>query len=186
MEPEKLYKLPALTYDYGALAPQISEELLRLHHDKHHAAYVNGANSILQRMDKARLENTDFDPKATFKELTFHVGGHVLHSLYWQNLAPAGKAGGAASSRTASFLSSGRLCSMYANVSTCISRCSTATCSNCSGTESKCWSSVSRTRVLYACTSPKRGQSPASSRGNCTAAKRTVPALASLRLKITR
>jgi len=94
MEPYKLYKLPELTYDYSALAPQISEELLRLHHDKHHAAYVNGANAILQRMDKATAVNTDIDPKATFKELSFNIGGHVLHSLYWQNLAPAGKAGG--------------------------------------------------------------------------------------------
>jgi superoxide dismutase, Fe-Mn family len=94
MEQQKLYALPELGYDYSALAPQISGDLLRLHHDKHHAAYVNGANAILQRMDQARIDNTDFDTKATFKELTFHIGGHVLHSLYWENLAPAGKGGG--------------------------------------------------------------------------------------------
>jgi superoxide dismutase, Fe-Mn family len=94
MPPQKLYSLPELTYDYSALAPYISEELLRLHHDKHHAAYVNGANAILQRMDQARLDNADIDAKATFKELTFHIGGHVLHSLFWENLAPAGKGGG--------------------------------------------------------------------------------------------
>lgn len=94
MEPHALYKLPTLTYDDSALMPHISAELLQLHHDKHHAAYVNGANAILQRMDKARVDNTDIDPKATFKELTFHVGGHVLHSLFWENLAPASKGGG--------------------------------------------------------------------------------------------
>jgi superoxide dismutase, Fe-Mn family len=91
---QNLYTLPELSYDYAALAPHISEELLRLHHDKHHAAYIKGANAILERMDQARLENKDFDAKATFKELTFHIGGHVLHSLFWDNLAPAGKGGG--------------------------------------------------------------------------------------------
>jgi superoxide dismutase, Fe-Mn family len=94
MELLKLYTLPELKYEYGALAPHISEKLMRVHHDKHHAAYVNAANTILERMDKSRLDNTDFDPKATFKELTFNIGGHVLHSLFWDNLAPAGKGGG--------------------------------------------------------------------------------------------
>lgn len=94
METQKLYALPTLEYGYSALAPYISEELLRLHHDKHHAAYVNGANAILQRMDKARADNADFDTKATFKELSFNIGGHVLHSLFWENLAPAGRGGG--------------------------------------------------------------------------------------------
>jgi Fe-Mn family superoxide dismutase len=94
METQKLYVLPKLAYDYNALMPYISEELLRLHHDKHHAAYVTGANAILEKMDGAKAENSNFDAKATFKELSFHVGGHVLHSLFWGNLAPAGKEGG--------------------------------------------------------------------------------------------
>ena len=94
MEAQKLYVLPKLSYEYNALSPHISEELLKLHHDKHHAGYVNGANAILQNMDKARIAGTDFDQKATFKELSFHIGGHVLHSLFWGNLAPAGKGGG--------------------------------------------------------------------------------------------
>lgn len=94
MESQKMYTLPELPFDYSALKPQISEELLRLHHDKHHAAYVNGANAILKRMHQATLDNTDIDPKATFKELTFNIGGHVLHSLFWDNLAPTAKGGG--------------------------------------------------------------------------------------------
>ncbi|HWS01772.1 MAG TPA: superoxide dismutase, partial [Gammaproteobacteria bacterium] len=49
MDTPKLYMLPKLEYDYNALAPIISEDLLKLHHDKHHAAYVNGANTILQK-----------------------------------------------------------------------------------------------------------------------------------------
>jgi len=70
METKKLYVLPELAYPYDALVPHISEELLRLHHDKHHAAYVNGANTILQKMEKAKIDDTDFDTKATFKELS--------------------------------------------------------------------------------------------------------------------
>jgi Fe-Mn family superoxide dismutase len=94
MEAQKLYALPELPYGYNSLAPHISEDLLRLHHDKHHAAYVNGANAILQRLDKARADNADFDAKATYKELSFHIGGHLLHYIFWENLAPAGKGGG--------------------------------------------------------------------------------------------
>ena len=94
METNKLYVLPELTYPYNGFAPYISEDLLRLHHDKHHAAYVAGANAILHKMDKLRNDNTDFDTKATFKELSFHIRGHILHSLFWKNLAPIGENGG--------------------------------------------------------------------------------------------
>ena len=94
MESVKLYALPELPYDYAALAPHLSADLLRLHHDKHHAAYVSAANAILQKMDTARTDNADFDAKATFKELSFQIGGHVLHSLFWKNLAPASAGGG--------------------------------------------------------------------------------------------
>ena len=93
---EGFYELPKLEYGYDALAPFISEELLRLHHDKHHAAYVNGANAIFKKLDQARTDSADFDTKAVSKELSFHLGGHVLHSLFWENMAPAGKGGGGA------------------------------------------------------------------------------------------
>jgi Fe-Mn family superoxide dismutase len=89
---KKFYKLPDLPFDYKALEPHISEGQLKLHHDKHHAAYVNGANGILERLDKARQAGADVDMKATSKELSFNVGGHILHSLFWGNLAPAAKA----------------------------------------------------------------------------------------------
>ena len=91
MADTKFYSLPELPYAYDALAPQISEAQLRLHHDKHHAAYVNGANAILEKLDKARPAGTDVDMKATLKELSFQVGGHKLHSLFWMNLAPSTK-----------------------------------------------------------------------------------------------
>ena len=94
MESVKSFSLPKLPYDYKALMPYMSEEQLKLHHDKHHQAYVNGANAIFEKLDKARKENTDLDMKATLKELSFHIGGHLLHSTFWENMAPAGKGGG--------------------------------------------------------------------------------------------
>ncbi|MEM2105455.1 MAG: superoxide dismutase [Candidatus Bathyarchaeia archaeon] len=94
MEKNKFYVLPKLPYGYGDLAPHMSEEQLHIHHSKHHQAYVNGANAILQKLDNARKENTDLDIKATLKELSFNIGGHLLHSLFWENLAPTGKGGG--------------------------------------------------------------------------------------------
>jgi len=94
MEKARFYTLPQLAYRYDELQPYISQEQLTLHHQKHHQAYVNGANAILERLDKARKEGADLDVKATLKELSFHIGGHLLHSLFWANLAPAGKGGG--------------------------------------------------------------------------------------------
>ena len=94
MEQNKLYVLPQLPYGYKDLEPHISEQQLMIHHQKHHQAYVNGANNILQKLDKARKENADLDIKSTLKELSFNIGGHLLHSLFWTNLAPASKGGG--------------------------------------------------------------------------------------------
>lgn len=94
MEASRNYSLPKLPYGYKDLQPYISEAQLTLHHDKHHQAYVNGANSILQRIDKARREGADLDVKSTLKELSFNIGGHILHSSFWSNLAPTGKGGG--------------------------------------------------------------------------------------------
>lgn len=88
----QFYKLPNLPYGYGDLAPAISEEQLKIHHQKHHQAYVDGANAIYERLDSARKEDEDIDVKAILKELSFNIGGHLLHSLFWENLAPNGKA----------------------------------------------------------------------------------------------
>ena len=94
MEKVRSFTLPKLPYDYNALAPYISEQQLKLHHDKHHQAYVNGANAAFEKLDKARQENADIDVKAVLKDLSFNIGGHLLHSIFWENLAPAGKGGG--------------------------------------------------------------------------------------------
>ena len=94
MDASKGYTLPHLPYGYKALAPYISEVQLTLHHQKHHQAYVTGANAILEKLDKARRDNADPDMKALLKELSFHLGGFRLHNLFWENLAPAGVGGG--------------------------------------------------------------------------------------------
>jgi len=94
METPKLYVLPQLPYGYSDLAPYMSEEQLHIHHTIHHQAYVNGANAILRKLDSARRENTDIDVKAALKELSWNIGGHLLHSIFWVNLAPPSKGGG--------------------------------------------------------------------------------------------
>jgi Fe-Mn family superoxide dismutase len=87
------YTLPNLFYGYKDLEPVMSENQLMVHHQKHHQAYVNGCNALTEKMDKARKENTDTDFRATSKEFSFQIGGHVLHSLFWNNLSPVGKGG---------------------------------------------------------------------------------------------
>ena len=83
------YTLPNLPYDYGALEPHISGDIMRLHHDKHHRAYVTGANDALDGLAEARTKNDFSKIAALERSLAFNVSGHVLHSLFWQNLAPA-------------------------------------------------------------------------------------------------
>lgn len=65
-----------------------------IHHQKHHQGYVNGTNAILERIEKSRKEGSNLDMKAILKELSFNIGGHVLHSLFWENMAPVEKGGG--------------------------------------------------------------------------------------------
>ena len=84
------YVLPDLPYDYGALEPHYSGQVLELHHDKHHAGYVAGANATLDLLTEAR-EKGDFSGIVGLeKTLAFNVSGHVLHSIFWQNLSPDG------------------------------------------------------------------------------------------------
>jgi Fe-Mn family superoxide dismutase len=84
------YTLPDLEYDFGALEPHISGQIMQLHHDKHHAAYVKKANETLDQLDEAR-DKSDFTRIAGLeKALAFNLSGHVLHSLFWRNLMPKG------------------------------------------------------------------------------------------------
>jgi len=85
-----MYTLPDLPYDYSALEPHISGRIMELHHDKHHAVYVAGANTALEKLAAAR-ESGDFGTVPQLeKDLAFHLGGHSNHSIFWQNLSPDG------------------------------------------------------------------------------------------------
>jgi Fe-Mn family superoxide dismutase len=84
------YELPDLPYGYDALEPQVTRELLELHHSAHHAAYVKGANDTLDKLAEARREKRFEHIGQLEKNLAFNVSGHVLHSLLWKNLAPNG------------------------------------------------------------------------------------------------
>jgi Fe-Mn family superoxide dismutase len=84
------YALPDLPYDYSALEPSISGQIMELHHDKHHAAYVAGANTTLDRLVNARESDSYSDIVGLEKTLAFNISGHVLHSIFWKNLSPDG------------------------------------------------------------------------------------------------
>ena len=84
-----VYELPDLPYAFDALEPHISAEIMELHHDKHHAGYVSGANAALEALEEARKAGNAEDKIATIsKNLAFNLGGHINHSLFWKNLAP--------------------------------------------------------------------------------------------------
>ncbi|MEU0429904.1 superoxide dismutase [Streptomyces canus] len=86
------YALPDLPYDYAALEPAITGQILELHHAKHHAAYVKGANDTLEQLAEAR-EKDQITPTGLVgleKTYAFNLSGHVLHSIFWQNLSPDG------------------------------------------------------------------------------------------------
>ncbi|MDE1846150.1 MAG: superoxide dismutase [Candidatus Micrarchaeota archaeon] len=97
----KKYELPPLPYAYNALAPFISEKIMQLHHDKHHLAYVNGANAALEKLEKARKGEMQIDTRAVLRDFSFNLGGHTLHSIFWNNMAPEGKRGGAENDQVA-------------------------------------------------------------------------------------
>jgi Fe-Mn family superoxide dismutase len=82
------YKLPELKYDYAALEPNISARIMELHHSKHHQAYVTGANAALDAMAEARETGNFANLPKLQKDLAFNLGGHVNHSIFWENLSP--------------------------------------------------------------------------------------------------
>lgn len=78
MKQDIIYTLADLPYDYKTLQPYISEQQLRLHHDKHHQAYVNGANALLEKLKADRDANSEVDIKAIAKELSFNISGSKI------------------------------------------------------------------------------------------------------------
>ncbi|MGI8767659.1 MAG: superoxide dismutase [Propionibacteriaceae bacterium] len=85
-----VYSLPDLPYDYNALAPHIAPEIMQLHHDKHHATYVAGANTALEKMEQARANDSFDSINLLEKNLAFNLGGHINQSVFWPNLSPDG------------------------------------------------------------------------------------------------
>lgn len=84
------HQLPPLGYSYNALEPAISEETMRLHHDKHHKAYVDGLNKAELMMEKARKTNDYSLIKHWEREAAFHGSGHYLHTIFWESMKPGG------------------------------------------------------------------------------------------------
>ena len=84
------HKLPPLPYDYDALVPYISEEIMKLHHDKHHQSYVDGLNKAEKNLEKARKSGDFALVNYWSRELAFHGSGHYLHTIFWNNMSPKG------------------------------------------------------------------------------------------------
>jgi Fe-Mn family superoxide dismutase len=87
------YTLPPLPYAYDALEPMYDQQTLKLHHDKHHAGYVKGANEALAKLDSARKSKDFAAIKCVSKDLSFNASGHVLHTLFWHSMKPGGNGG---------------------------------------------------------------------------------------------
>lgn len=87
------FQLPQLPYSLDALEPIISAEIMSLHYNKHHNAYVTNLNKALQQYEEAQQKNDLANMIALQSAIKFNGGGHVNHSIFWTNLAPK-KAGG--------------------------------------------------------------------------------------------
>lgn len=93
-EKNMTYVLPELPYGYGDLAPVISEEIMTVHHQKHHQTYVTNLNKALDDY-RAAEEKQDMQKMIQLQSaIKFNGGGHVNHSIFWTNLAPKGQGGG--------------------------------------------------------------------------------------------
>lgn len=113
------YTLPDLPYDYSALEPRLSARLLELHHSKHHAAYVKGANETVERLQQAEKSQIP----GLEQSLAFHIGGHRLHSLFWQCMTPqTGQSigGELAAAIEQQFGSTDRFCTLFTDALTTI------------------------------------------------------------------
>lgn len=84
------YALPTLAFAYDALEPHISAQIMELHHGKHHQAYVTNLNKALASHATAVAAHDIAGQIALQQTIKFNGGGHINHSLFWKNLAPAG------------------------------------------------------------------------------------------------
>lgn len=90
------YTLPKLPYELDALEPVISKEIMDLHYNKHHAAYVNNLNAALEKLEEADKKQALSDEVALLQAIKFNGGGHINHSIFWTNLASKSQGGGKA------------------------------------------------------------------------------------------
>lgn len=84
------HSLPDLPYDYNALEPFISADIMKLHHSKHHATYVNNLNVAEEKLEEAKAKGDVSSIIALAPALKFNGGGHINHSIFWQNMSPNG------------------------------------------------------------------------------------------------
>ncbi len=96
MSSHVLYKLPDLAYDFNALEPVISAEIMQLHYSKHHNAYVTNLNAALEKYYEAESKGDIATMIGLQQSIRFNGGGHVNHSIFWTNLAPPSHGGGGA------------------------------------------------------------------------------------------
>lgn len=96
MTEHKPYQIPELPYDFGALEPYISAEIMKLHYTKHHQGYVNNLNAALEKYYAAEDKQDLPTMIALQQAIKFNGGGNINHSIFWTNLAPEGKGGGEA------------------------------------------------------------------------------------------
>lgn len=82
--------LPPLPYAYDALESAIDAQTMEIHHDRHHQGYVNGYNSTLDALAAARTAEDFSLVEHHSKKLTFHGGGHLLHTMFWDTMSPDG------------------------------------------------------------------------------------------------
>ncbi|KAF4363443.1 hypothetical protein F8388_016571 [Cannabis sativa] len=88
------FSLPDLPYDYGALEPAISGEIMQLHHQKHHQAYVTNYNKALEQLHEAISKGDSATVAKLQSAIKFNGGGHINHSIFWKNLTPISEGGG--------------------------------------------------------------------------------------------
>ncbi|MCL7023702.1 hypothetical protein MKW94_000474 [Papaver nudicaule] len=88
------FSLPDLPYEYSALEPVISGEIMQLHHQKHHQAYVTNYNKSLEQLHKAMEKGDSQTVVKLQSSIKFNGGGHINHSIFWKNLIPVNEGGG--------------------------------------------------------------------------------------------
>nr|XP_019705854.1 superoxide dismutase [Mn], mitochondrial-like isoform X1 [Elaeis guineensis] len=88
------FSLPDLPYDYGALEPAISGEIMKLHHQKHHQTYITNYNKALEQLEEAMAKGDSSKVVHLQSAIKFNGGGHINHSIFWQNLKPVNEGGG--------------------------------------------------------------------------------------------